>query len=37
VRQPLYTESVDHWRNYEQWLGPLRSALGDLVERYPEH
>ncbi|HEY2809299.1 MAG TPA: sulfotransferase [Steroidobacteraceae bacterium] len=37
VRQPLYTESVDHWRNYEQWLGPLRSALGDLVEQYPEH
>jgi predicted Zn-dependent protease len=35
VRQPLYTEGVDHWRNYEQWLGPLKSALGDLVEQYP--
>ena len=36
VRQPLYTESVDHWRNYEQWLGPLKGALGELVERYPQ-
>ncbi len=35
VRQPLYTESVDHWRNYEEWLGPLTSALGGLVEQYP--
>ena len=35
VRQPLYSESVDQWRNYEPWLGALRQALGDLVERYP--
>jgi len=35
VRQPLYTESIEQWRHYEQWLGPLREALGDLVERYP--
>src|SRR5256885_15536924 len=35
VRQPIYTESVDQWRHYEAWLGPLREALGDLVERYP--
>ena len=35
VRQPLYSESVEQWRNYEPWLGPLRQALGDLVERYP--
>ena len=31
VRQPLYAESVDHWRNFEPWLGPLKDALGDLV------
>jgi len=35
VRQPIYAESVDQWRNYEPWLGRLREALGDLVERYP--
>ncbi len=35
VRQPLYTEGVDHWRNYEQWLGPLKDALGELVGQYP--
>jgi predicted Zn-dependent protease len=35
VRQPIYAESVDHWRHYEPWLAPLKEALGDLVERYP--
>lgn len=35
VRQPIYAESVDRWRHYEEWLGPLKAALGDLVERYP--
>jgi tetratricopeptide (TPR) repeat protein len=36
VRQPLYRESVDHWRNYEEWLGPLKGALGELVGQYPQ-
>ncbi|MDQ2859935.1 MAG: sulfotransferase [Pseudomonadota bacterium] len=27
VRQPIFTEAVDQWRNYEPWLGPLRAAL----------
>jgi predicted Zn-dependent protease len=35
VRQPLYSESINQWRNYEPWLAPLKEALGDLVERYP--
>ena len=35
VRQPLYTESVDRWRHYEPWLGPLKDAVGDLIERHP--
>ena len=35
VRQPLYKGAVDHWQHYEPWLGPLKTALGDLVERYP--
>jgi len=28
VRQPLYLSSVGAWRNYEQHLGPLKTALG---------
>jgi hypothetical protein len=34
VRQPIYREGLDQWRNYEPWLGPLRTALGDALERY---
>ena len=34
VRQPIYREGLDLWRHYETWLGPLREALGDAVERY---
>jgi tetratricopeptide (TPR) repeat protein len=35
VRRPIYSESVDQWRHYEPWLGPLKEAVGDLAERYP--
>jgi tetratricopeptide (TPR) repeat protein len=28
VRRPLNRDGVDHWRHFEPWLGPLRSALG---------
>jgi tetratricopeptide (TPR) repeat protein len=35
VRRPIYSEGVDQWRHYEPWLGALKDALGDLVERYP--
>jgi len=31
VRQPIYTTSVERWRHYEKFLGPLLDALGDLV------
>ncbi len=24
VRRPVYTGAIDHWRNYAEWLGPLR-------------
>lgn len=27
VRQPIYKSGVDLWRNYEKFLGPLKSAL----------
>jgi tetratricopeptide (TPR) repeat protein len=36
VRRPIYREGVDHWRNYEPWLGPLKSALGDVLDAYPQ-
>jgi tetratricopeptide (TPR) repeat protein len=29
VRQPVGKGSVDRWRRYERFLGPLREALGD--------
>jgi hypothetical protein len=35
VRQPLYTDSLEQWRHYAPWLGPLTEGLRDLVERYP--
>lgn len=28
VRQPIYTSSVERWRNYEAYLGPLLEGLG---------
>ena len=36
VRQPIFRDGLDQWRAYERWLGPLREALGDAVERYRE-
>jgi hypothetical protein len=35
VRRPITGDAVDQWRHFEPWLGPLKAALGDLVERYP--
>jgi hypothetical protein len=31
VRQPIYKSSVERWRPYEKFLGPLFDALGDLI------
>jgi tetratricopeptide (TPR) repeat protein len=31
VRRPINKEGFDQWRHFEPWLGPLRSALGDMV------
>jgi tetratricopeptide (TPR) repeat protein len=35
VRQPIYKEAVDHWRHFEPWLGPLKEALGPVLDAYP--
>jgi tetratricopeptide (TPR) repeat protein len=34
VRQPIFREGLDQWRHYEQWLSPLKDALGDALLRY---
>ena len=34
VRQPIFREGLDQWKRYEQWLGPLRDALGDALVEY---
>jgi tetratricopeptide (TPR) repeat protein len=36
VRRPIYREGMDHWRNYEPWLAPLKSALGPVLDAYPQ-
>jgi predicted Zn-dependent protease len=28
VRRPIFRESLQHWRNYAEWLGPLAETLG---------
>jgi tetratricopeptide (TPR) repeat protein len=35
VRQPIYRQGMDHWQHYEAWLGPLKLALGPVLESYP--
>jgi len=35
VRQPIYREGVDHWRHFEPWLGPLKEALGPVLDAWP--
>ncbi|HWA89964.1 MAG TPA: sulfotransferase [Rhizomicrobium sp.] len=36
VRRPITAEAVDHWRNYEPWLGPLIKSLGSAMTSYPD-
>jgi tetratricopeptide (TPR) repeat protein len=34
VRQPIYREGLEQWRNFDAWLSPLRESLGDALVRY---
>ena len=34
VRQPIFRDSLDQWRNFAAELAPLRAALGDAVDHY---
>ncbi|MEJ0065676.1 MAG: sulfotransferase [Caulobacteraceae bacterium] len=36
VRQPIFDDGVDHWRNFEPWLDPLKAALGPVLDAYPD-
>jgi predicted Zn-dependent protease len=35
VRQPLTKSGMGQWVPYEPWLGPLKSALGPVLDSYP--
>jgi tetratricopeptide (TPR) repeat protein len=34
VRRPIFREGLDQWKHYQQWLSPLKVALGDAQVRY---
>ncbi len=34
VRQPIFRDGLDQWRNFEPWLAPLAAALGDAAENW---
>ena len=36
VRRPINREGLDQWRAYEPWLGPLKAALGPVLDCYPD-
>jgi tetratricopeptide (TPR) repeat protein len=36
VRKPIFREGLDHWRHYEPWLEPLKTALAETATRYPD-
>ena len=35
VRQPIYSDAVAQWKPYECHLGPLKQALGPVLDAYP--
>jgi tetratricopeptide (TPR) repeat protein len=35
VRQPIYRDATEEWQRYEKHLGPLKEALGPVLEAYP--
>jgi tetratricopeptide (TPR) repeat protein len=34
VRQPIFREGLEQWKNYEAWLGPVRDGLGAALLHY---
>lgn len=35
VRRPINRDGLDRWRAFEAWLGPLKDALGPVLDFYP--
>lgn len=35
VRQPIFKDGLEQWKNYEPWLGPLKEALGPVLDAFP--
>ena len=31
VRQPINSKGMQQWRNFEEYLGPLKSSLGEVT------
>jgi tetratricopeptide (TPR) repeat protein len=36
VRRPIYREATEEWRPYDKYLGPLKDALGPVLDAYPD-
>jgi hypothetical protein len=34
VRKPIYTSSMNRWKKYEEFLGPLLFEISDIIEEY---
>ena len=34
VRRPIYTSSMNRWKKYEEFLGPLLFEIEDIIEEY---
>ena len=32
VRRPIFREGLEQWRNFEPWLGPLKTALAQPAD-----
>jgi tetratricopeptide (TPR) repeat protein len=35
VRQPIFRDGLDQWTKFDPWLGPLKTALGPVLDTYP--
>ena len=35
VRQPIFSDALEQWKNYEPWLTPLKEALGPKLQADP--
>jgi len=36
VRRPIYRDATDEWRAYEPHLGPLKQAVAEVLDAYPQ-